>query len=143
MSQISRFHNPSRRIGGTTKQLRELIAIRKSAAIRSFFAAEARNIKFCLSRKLIDAPVRKLLTAQRKIVPVNDLDPTFDAKDKHDVAGRPALDLVGIGRVVGHETPADLGAVGAAHEDGVTPRELSLDPDDADRQQAIAAPQRG
>jgi len=41
MSQISRFHNPSRRNGGTAKQLREFIAISKSAAIPSFFAAEA------------------------------------------------------------------------------------------------------
>jgi len=40
MSQISPFHNPSRRIGGSAKRLRQLVAVRKSAAIRALFASE-------------------------------------------------------------------------------------------------------
>src|SRR5258706_7040744 len=87
--------------------------------------------------------VPKLLPAQRKIVPVNHLGPTFYAQQKQNITGRPALDLVGIRGVVGDETAADLGAVWIAHDDGVAPGELSLDPNNADRQQAIAAPQRG
>src|SRR6266446_3715855 len=87
--------------------------------------------------------VRKLLPAQRKIVPVNHLRPTFYAKQKQNITGRSALDLVGIRGVVGDKTAADLGAIRTAYDDGVAPGELSLDANNADRQQAIAAPQGG
>src|SRR5215813_10361820 len=65
------------------------------------------------------------------------------AQDRPGESSRPALDLVGIRGVIGDETAADLGAIRTAHDDGVAPGELPLDPNHADRQQAIAAPQGG
>src|SRR5262252_7931434 len=80
--------------------------------------------------------------AQRKIVPMNHFGAPRNAEQKQNVSGWSALELFRIGGVIGHETPTDLGAVWAAHNDSVAAGELPVDPNDADRQQAVAAPQR-
>src|SRR5215831_8666063 len=87
------------------------------------------------------APVRRAsLPAQRKIVPVNHFSPAFNAKQKQDISGWSALDLFGIDGIVGHETPADLGAIRTTHDDGIAAGKLSVDPNDPNRQQTIASP---
>src|SRR5580692_249887 len=64
---------------------------------------------------------------QRQIVAVDHLGAAFDAEEQHDVARRPALDLLGIAGVVGDEAAADFGAVGAAHDHGIAAGKLAVD----------------
>jgi len=74
---------------------------------------------------------------------VNYFCPAANAKQKQYIPSWPALHFISIRSVVGNEAAADLGAIRTAYDDRVAPGELSLDPNNADRQQAVAAPQGG
>src|ERR1700692_4369781 len=83
----------------------------------------------------------KSLPAQSQIVPMDHLGAAFDTQQQQDIARRPALDLLGIAGVVGHETATDLGTVWTAHHDGIAAGELPIDPNDTARSPAFAAPE--
>ncbi len=75
-----------------------------------------------------------LLAAHYQIVAVDHLGAAAKAEDRQHVGGRAALDLVGIGRVIGDQAAPDFGAVRPAHDNRIAALESAVDLDDAGRQ---------
>src|SRR6266850_6816871 len=78
----------------------------------------------------------------RQMVSVNHLGAAGKAQDRQNIGRGAALDLLGVGGVVGNEAAADLGAVWPADDHRVTARKVAVDSDDACRQEAAAALER-
>src|SRR5262249_56945901 len=87
-------------------------------------------------------PALALSSADHQIIPVHHFGAAAEPEDREDVGGRAALDLGGVLGVVSDEAAADLGAVGAADNDGVAAGENALHEDHPGGHQALAAAYR-
>ena len=63
-----------------------------------------------------------------EIVAMNHFGTAANPEKLRGVGGRTPFDLVRIDCIVGDETAADLMRIRAAHDDGVAPREMPIDP---------------
>lgn len=77
--------------------------------------------------------VPPLFAAKHQIVAMNHFGPPGKAEDQQNVRRGPALDLLGVIRVIGHQPAPDLVAIRTAHHDRIAPPEAALDLDDACR----------
>jgi hypothetical protein len=85
------------------------------------------------------AGTRFSLTSHHQVVAVDHLGPPTETEDENDLGRRFAYDLRRILRIVGHEPAPDL-AAGAADDDGIAAREITVDALDTGRRSTSCAP---